>query len=263
MSNPFEWLDTYELEKVFSEDDYSDFADYYSEYAKGYDLEKWYEYLISLSPLSLDERSKVLDLGCGTGDMLINFIHDGIFVVGVDYSSQMLDAAEDNIFLAFDEYDRYILMKKDIGKFYLSAKFDFIYSMGDTVNYLSPEKLTSLFENVRYMLKKDAVFTFDAINPDHFSYGETTTEIVDIDDETKISFERVMKRYEEDLYLDTHFEILDIEGNVLAKEDHHQRIFTYDEISLAAEKCGLECMKVPFVDARDDSEKIQIVLKVK
>ncbi len=264
MNNPFEWLDRYETDRIFSmEEEYSEFSDYYSEYASSYDLSAWYEYLTSLSPLKLNERSKILDLGCGTGDMLLNFIDDGMFVVGVDYSGRMLDAAEDNIFLYDEDYYRYILINRDISDFFLSVKFDFIYSMGDTVNYLSMKKLTSLFSNIRCMLKNGAVFTFDAINPLHFIVGKEKCETVDIDEETKIIFRRILTQDADGMYLDTHFDITDTDGNILSSEDHHQRVFTEDEIYTAADSCGLIAQKVPFLDERDDSEKMQFVLKVK
>lgn len=264
MNNPFEWLDLYESDRIFAaQEEYSEFSDYYSEYASQYDLTAWYEYLTSLSPLKLNERSKILDLGCGTGDMLMYFLNDGMFVVGVDYSQRMLDAAEDNIFLSDDGYYRYILMNGDISGFYLSAKFDFIYSMGDTVNYLSLEKLRKLLKNVRRMLKNGAVFTFDAINPSHFVLEEQMSETVNIDEETKITFKRTLKYYEDGLYLDTHFDITDYEEKVISSEDHHQRVFTSEEICDISGECGLLCEKVPFLDDSDDSEKMQFVLKVK
>lgn len=262
MSNPFEWLDTYEIEKIFSEEGYSDFSDYYSEYAKNYDLQSWYEYLLNLSPIEINERSLVLDLGCGTGDMLIHFMNDGAFVVGVDYSSYMLDAAEDNIIITFDDAHRYILMKKDISEFYLSAKFDFIYSMGDTVNYLSPQKLEKLFSNVKYMLKKGSVFTFDAINPAHFEKDHVSKEEVEIDETTKISFRRIMSQNDDGLFLDTHFDILDENDEILSSQDHHQRVYTFDEIYSLACKHGYTCEQVPFLDSEDNAEKIQVVMKV-
>jgi len=266
MNNPLEWLSQYDetdLRKAFRDEEYSSFSDYYSDYADSYDFDVWYEYLLSLSPLKIDERSKVLDLGCGTGDMMLRFIDDGVFTVGVDYSEEMITAAEDNIFLYDEDIYRYILIKEDISRFYLSAKFDFIYSMGDTVNYLSYYKLSSLFFNMRYMLKKGAVFTFDAINPEHFIINKAVTEIVDIDDDTKISFLREKKEYPDGIYLDTIVNILDNDGNILAKESHHQRIFSIDEISFLADKCGFEATQVPFIDENDDAEKIQVILKVK
>ncbi len=265
-NDPFEWLSQYTLspqEPLFPGEEYSAFSDYYSDYAQNYDFDLWYEYLLSLSPLKINERSKVLDLGCGTGDMMLRFINDGVFIVGIDYSEEMISAADDNIFLNNEDVYRYILIKKDISEFYISAKFDLIYSMGDTVNYLSYDNLGKLLGNVRYMLRNGAVFTFDAINPEHFVTDEAKTETVDIDEQTKISFYRIRKTGNDGDYLDTKVEILDNKGNILAKESHHQRIFSFDEINILAEENGLICSQVPFIDESEEAEKIQIILKVK
>ncbi|MBE6038904.1 MAG: class I SAM-dependent methyltransferase [Anaerofustis stercorihominis] len=268
MNNLFNWLDGLDDNPVdlssFTEA-YSDFSDYYADYADEYDYDRWFEFLLSLSDRNIDERSRVLDLGCGTGGMMLKFLSEGAFVVGVDFSRKMLDSADDLIFLS-GESERYILLQKDISEFFLSVKFDFVYSMGDTINYLLEESaLTGLFCNVRKMMHSDSIFTFDIINKDHFAGNNNSEEIVSISAwrDTHLHFYRNLKNENDKFFLYTKVEIRNEDGTVLGVENHKQRVYTYKDIEMCACMCGFDCHRVPFLNDCESLEKIQIVLKVK
>ena len=267
-NNPFEWLSQYdglEEEKMFRDDDYVGFSDYYTEYSNEYDLGLWSEYLMKLSPIEIGERSKVLDLGCGAGYLMLDFMDAGSFVVGVDISAEMLMSADEVIRDCYedDDYIPAILIQKDIAEFCLSVKFDLIYCMGDTLNYLSREKMEKTFNNVKKMLKEGSAFIVDVINPEHFMTDVPEEETITLHDKTKITFLRCLKLYDGQTCLDTEVIIKSQSGEVVDTEQHHQIVYSYDDMKEMAEKCGLKSERVPFLGDDTLTEKLQIVFTVK
>ena len=126
---------------------------------------------------------------------MLDFMDAGSFVVGVDISAEMLMSADEVIRDCYedDDYIPAILIQKDIAEFCLSVKFDLIYCMGDTLNYLSREKMEKTFNNVKKMLKEGSAFIVDVINPEHFMTDVPEEETITLHDKTKITFLRCLK----------------------------------------------------------------------
>lgn len=168
--------------------DYDKFAFYYDVLTSQVDYDLWFDYLYRISGMDNGEKNAVLDLGCGTGELMEKFCSAGCSCVGVDLSEEMLalcDAA-----LYGNGYD-YFLTKGKMQDFKIQKKFDFIYSACDSVNYLSEEEFAKLLENVLSMLKNGGVFTFDMLSAD-FLGGADNSEIAE-DADMKMYIERKMR----------------------------------------------------------------------
>ncbi|KIQ94754.1 Glycine/sarcosine N-methyltransferase [Anoxybacillus thermarum] len=131
----------------------------------------WYDQLMSDAPYNqwcaLVERAvssyqtgkRMLDLGCGTGELALRLAEKGFDVTGVDVSEQMLaiaqmKAQERGVDLSFFQQDM-----RDFGPF---EPFDTIVIFCDSLNYLLQEEdVVATFSRVYDQLKSGGLFLFD------------------------------------------------------------------------------------------------------
>lgn len=103
----------------------------------------------------IDERKRtgrVLDIGCGTGDLVCEVAKRGIDAIGVDFAQEMIDIAEKNARK---------LKLKNIG-FECCSIFDYLFEPGiydvisanGFIEYISYEELDRLLDNSYKALKK-------------------------------------------------------------------------------------------------------------
>lgn len=233
---------------------YIGFAHYYDTYAQEFDYAQWFVYLKKLSGVGSFNGKQILDLGCGSGILLSEFVQEGAKAIGVDLSADMLAEADQKLFLLNKKAE---LICADITAFLINRRFDFIYSSCDTINYLSTHQLPSLLENVAAMLNPGARFTFDILNRDNFIDQEETDEFrVD-----GVSF--LFHRYVGEATLRTELRIED--GTYALEEEHIQYFHTVETIVKLARDCGLNTLGIYRIynfDSPDaESEKVQIVLE--
>jgi len=101
----------------------------------------------------------VLDLGCGTGSLLIPLAAQGYRVTGIDNAPDMLAACQDK--LAAAELTAG-LWEMDIRSLRLPQPADAAICLCDTLNYLRSEKdLSRAFKSVARCLKNGGSFIFD------------------------------------------------------------------------------------------------------
>lgn len=236
---------------------YSEFAKVYDAYSLCYDYGIWFDYLIKLSGLKTLTGKKILELGCGTGKMLAKFASCKAFVTGVDSSDTMLSIADEKF---FRRKLPAALINFDMGEFASNQKFDFIYAMGDSVNYLNGKELESLISNVSAMLAEDAAFTFDALNKTYML--KTGDELNMKAGDSRVSLLRNIK----DNVMLTQVIIENTQGKHI--ETHKQHFHSTASIHSLAEKHRLSFQGpwgiFEFEDAHtEEAEKLQYVLKNK
>lgn len=145
---------------------YDRFADYYGYLTHGADYSVWSSYLKKLSGLSSFYRKNVLDLGCGSGEMLKAFYAEGASCHGVDMSAEMLSKADMKLYETRSRGGEYVLIHDDMASYLPKGKtFDFAYSACDSMNYLDAEQIVKLLSHMKSYMKKGSIFTFDMINP--------------------------------------------------------------------------------------------------
>lgn len=194
------------------------FASIYDQVMSAVPYDFWYKYiklLLEFHGIGLPERA--LELGCGTGNMMVRFLGDGIQVDGLDGSQDMLDEAEKKVKNFEIEPDFY---HRDFLEIPRNKQYQLVYSVFDSLNYLLElEKLEKVFADVYEILDKSGVFIFDLNTEERLAGmkpGTTTFQEDDflcywqdiVDSEEAIWTVRLLiqKRNDNGYYEETHVE---------------------------------------------------------
>lgn len=138
---------------------YNVIADWFSENRYQGLMEK--AYLGSLIEI-IGKGASVLDLGCGTGMPIMNYLlNQGMQVMGVDASYRILDIAKRN----FPSSD---FVQADMRQLSLSRKFDAIIAW-HSFFHLPPEDQPSMFQIFKSHLNSNGVLLFTSGK----EYGDT------------------------------------------------------------------------------------------
>lgn len=115
--------------------------------------------------------SKVLDLGCGPGDYVDLISRNGYSAIGIDSSSEMINQAKQSkrgrfYNYSFSEIDQ------------LDETFDCVYSIGNSLSYLSVDLVAPLFNDVFQLMNNSGYFIIQVVNWD--KYFQTGSMIFDV-----------------------------------------------------------------------------------
>lgn len=142
------------LDDVNRYSDYDDFAQVYNLHWGGFSI----QLLPILKQLALNDSpagATVLDLCCGTGQLVNALTDRGYRVVGVDGSPQMLKYARINAPAA--DFRLF-----DVRSFKIPEEFDIALSTYDSLNHLlTLDDLTAAFRSANRHLATHGVFVFD------------------------------------------------------------------------------------------------------
>jgi SAM-dependent methyltransferase len=142
--------------------------DPYSTLARYYDLENatLTEDLALWEELAEEYGNPVLELGCGTGRVLLNLARAGCAAVGVDSSAEMLARARARIALNPRLTSRVSLHQADFSHLHLDASFPLVLAPFNTLAHLiEPDAARQTLDSVFRHLNPGGVFAFDLPNP--------------------------------------------------------------------------------------------------
>lgn len=129
---------------------YADFYDIFNKY-RNYNLEG--KYLLDM----LQNRKRVLDVGCGTGTHLNILENLGYIVEGIDLSPKMLDVAKTKV--------RCNLHEANVLDFKLDEKYNAIICMKSVLNHLkSYDEFRQAIKNMLFHLEKNGMIIIDLDN---------------------------------------------------------------------------------------------------
>jgi SAM-dependent methyltransferase len=126
--------------------------------------------------LTLAQRhpGAVLELACGSGQLIIPMAARNISSMGLDNSPQMLAAAHRRAQAADVRVE---LVEADMRTFDLDRHFSLIFIARNSLLHLSDQdEFTALFSAVRRHLSPDGVFAFDIFCPDLSMAGRPNNE---------------------------------------------------------------------------------------
>jgi len=100
------------------------------------------------------EDSKILDLGCGTGNLLGKLSNHGYCGTGIDVAPEMVKEAK-------RKYPSLNFKVVDLCNFELEEKFDVILCTNDVINYLEPNVREDFFTSISKHLSLDGICYID------------------------------------------------------------------------------------------------------
>ncbi len=214
---------------------YAEIAEAYDYMLRHVDYQQWYEYICRIMLGYVKNPETVLELGCGTGKFGAKFSADGFDVLGIDLSLNMLRVAKTRAFRNFR------IMLSDMQTFKVKKKFDFIFSVHDTMNYqLTMDDVRKVLENVKHAMHRGSIFLFDITteyNVNNFFDEKTSVySIRGMDVEWSNSYDR------ENRIITSNF-LVQRDGRE-TKESHIQKIHTPEEIKDALHDCGFEIHEI-------------------
>lgn len=239
---------------------YSVFAHIYDKMMDNIPYEEWKDYLLRIMYLyRVSPSASIAELGCGTGTMTGLLVEEGLDVMGLDISSDMLAEAR-------KKYPDISFLEADMCDFKLPEKKDVIISICDSINYvLTTEDLVKTFSSVRENLNEGGIFIFDLKTKFFFENALDGRTYRD-----RGSGFRCTWKNHFDASSNIHSYLLDIKVKdggkwVSTQEVHRQRAFAAREIIEAAKLSGFEkggaYDAFTFDKPKKRSDRIYIVLR--
>ncbi len=239
---------------------YSVFAHIYDKMMDNIPYEEWKDYLLRMMYLyRVSPSASIAELGCGTGTMTGLLVEEGLDVMGLDISSDMLAEAR-------KKYPDISFLEADMRDFKLPEKKDVIVSICDSINYvLTTEDLVKTFSSVRENLNEGGIFIFDLKTKFFFENALDGRTYRD-----RGSGFRCTWKNHFDASSNIHSYLLDIKVKdggkwVSTQEVHRQRAFAAREIIEAAKLSGFEkggaYDAFTFDKPKKRSDRIYIVLR--
>ena len=138
--------------------EYMELAKLYDIFMEEVDYKNWADKMIALKDSS-GEKGKVLELGCGTGNLTLEFLKMGYEVVALDISQEMLTVADDKL----GKYrSRLKLIKQDMKDMDIGKGYKSIFCGCDGFNYILDEKeLLGVFKKCHGALIPGGSLVFD------------------------------------------------------------------------------------------------------
>lgn len=138
---------------------YQAFASLYDSLMADAPYEKWIEFVERRLQLENLKGLSILDIGCGTGELLVLLQQSGAKVAGVDLSAEMLSLAKEKCERAGFSPP---LFQQSMTNLEGLEEQDVVTIFCDSLNYLETEEdIQSTFKSVHQQLKAEGILLFD------------------------------------------------------------------------------------------------------
>jgi ubiquinone/menaquinone biosynthesis C-methylase UbiE len=233
---------------------YEKVAEVYDGLMKKVDYPTWSKYLLVIAEENIPDNAKILELGAGTCKMAEIFSEKYKNYFATDISLSMLKSSSNNHFLK---------ICCDMSSIPVKAKFDFIFSAFDVVNYILKQKtLFNLFCEVYRLLEDNGIFTFD-VSLESNSLNLISSDI--IEDRYNGSWFQRISQYNKRSRIHYNKFYIRADSGIKFKEVHKQKIYDISTYFKLAEKAGLytehcfDCFS--FKDVTEKSQRAQFVMR--
>lgn len=150
--------------EVYDQKSFLTLCEGYREFIKSKGLEISPRMRIALEEANIKPGMRVLDLGCGRGEILIQAALRGAYAMGVDYSPDAIKIAKSAIApLPPEIRHRITFLQEDIKEVsFEDNQFDVIFLL-DVVEHLYPEEVEMVLKKVFKMLKEEGVLVIHTV----------------------------------------------------------------------------------------------------
>ena len=118
------------------------------------------------------QEMKVMDFGCGRGELIFNLAKSGAYVVGIDYSAAAVAISKKTVSLLEDDLrNRANVVQIAAGELpFEDDSFDRIF-MVDVIEHLTAEEMKVTVSEFYRILKKGGMVVIHTPNQWHYDYG--------------------------------------------------------------------------------------------
>lgn len=189
-----------------------------------------------------NDTQKIIDLGCGTGEIAVRLASKGYQIFGVDNSLEMLSYAEQK---AFEKNLSIQWFHQDLRQLDGFNELDAAISYCDVINYVTLEnELKDVFNQVYRLLKEDGIFIFDIHSLDYAQnhlINETFTEVTD---EICYIWECIAGDEQGEMHHELTFFTLEGDKYNRFDEYHHQRTYPFQFYQNLLKETGFEKINI-------------------
>jgi cyclopropane fatty-acyl-phospholipid synthase-like methyltransferase len=118
---------------------------------------------------SLKRSGRVLDLGCGRGELAYYFAQQGFEVTAIDYSADAIALAQQCFTDAPELQQRVQFLCADVNQVELAHQTYDLAIATDLIEHLAPTEVSQLYQHIRQWLKPDGLFIVHTF-PNHWYY---------------------------------------------------------------------------------------------
>lgn len=216
---------------------YGHLAGVYDRLMEDAPYEEWKRFFLNILDRENIRAARVLELGCGTGEITHRLAGEGFRMTGVDLSEEMLAVASSK------KASSVQWMQQDITRLEGFSGYDAVISFCDVVNYVTDEgALESMFHRASLALEENGLFMFDIHAPSYaleVLAGETFAEVYD-----DLSYIWFCDMDEDIMTHDLTFFVEQNGGYQRFDEEHHQRIYEPGFINQLLQKNGFHTLSV-------------------
>ncbi len=239
---------------------YSIFSEYYDQIMSNLHYDSWFCYLKDIFDRFNVNPSRVLDIACGTAAVLIYFSMNGYDARGVDISPGMLKQAR-------SKHERMNLPSNlhlgDMITYKSDDKFDLVYLLNDSINYIiNSESLDKFFCTTYNLLVDDGLLIFDASTELNMIKNFTYPIYKEYD---TFSFLWANDYVKKTRLVVSYLDFLIYETLEVVREIHIQNIFSQNDIIQSAKLAGFNNINVfhgfSFEKPRPNTEILHFVMK--
>ena len=218
---------------------YKDLSTIYHEmYRKLFDYDK--EFVFYHSILKRFEARKIVEFGCGTGNLAKRFLAANVDYLGVDLNQEMLDIAAKSL-------PKEHFLQSDMQTFQSSSTFDAALITGRTISYLtSNQGMLQAFRSIHTCLVEGGLLVFDAIDATClFENFDESEQVLRVGKYKRIS--RSTPNLQTGLTWDwnsDYFVETDNGFKAIGTDSAVIRAFTMDELKLFLKLSGFELLEI-------------------
>lgn len=229
---------------------------FYSTVARFYDAENRdkTDDLALYSRLASRHRGDILDVGCGTGRVLLHLAQEGHRVFGIDNDARMLARLEFKLQLMPQLREKVSFVQADVLRYEYERSFNLILlTYNALMHFREQERQISLLQRLRSWLGDGGSLVIDLPNAGPvFASEDTDTLTLErcfLDDETghmiMLQSFSVLDRTTQEMHIDWIYDEIDGDGLVKRHLAPHQlRYFFLPELRLLFERCGFTIERV-------------------
>lgn len=217
---------------------YKQFASIYDELMKHAPYDQWTKFTEEIIKQYQIPVERIVDLGCGTGEVTIRLGKLGFDLTGIDQSNEMLTIAFNK---SIEQGLNIQWLLQDIRKLSGFTDIDVFVCYCDVINYITDlDDVKEVFQRVYHSLKKNGIFIFDFHSIDYVDQFLSDKTFADVTDELTYIWEceRGERKGEMFHYLTFFQKVREL--YIRFDEVHHQRTYPLKDYQRLLENCGFQ-----------------------